>query len=151
MDTRQREESEMRFSQESTDPAPSYNLPVGGNSTPSPQADRPLVSRTSILILRAFLIGAVSSRLVNSASGLPVLLAAFLGLVAYFYAGHVRETNRQRKMSLAQACAIMDLESRFSRHVAHIYEPGPHTRSARRRDNEHQYLTVVTRHSGTRL
>lgn len=141
----------MRFTRKLTDPAPGFRPPSAGDSNGSPQSDRPLVSRTSILILSAFLIGAVSSRLADSAIGLPALLAGFLGLVSYFYASRVRETNRRRELSAAQASALMDLEGRFGRHIAHLHEVGPHSRQSRRRDNEHQYLTVVTRHSGARL
>jgi hypothetical protein len=105
--------------------------------------DRPLVSPTSILILSAFLIGAVSTRLADSSLDLPVFAAGTLGAFAYFYAGYRRERNRRRAALQARATTIAEVESRFSRHVSHIAEVGPHSATARRRAMEHQYLTVV--------
>jgi hypothetical protein len=111
----------------------------------APVSERPLVSRTSILILSAFLVGAVASRLASPTLDMPVLSAAGLGVFAYLYAAFVRETKRRNAVTAARTSAITDVESRMSRHVAHITEAGPHADVRRRRDIESQYLTVVMR------
>lgn len=121
-------------------PAPVTTKPESGSRT---QSDRPLVSRTSILILSAFLVGAVSSRLASPALDVPVLVAAGLGVFAYFSATHVRESKRRHAAHSARTSAISDLESRMGRHVAHVNEAGPHADARRRRNMESQYLTVV--------
>lgn len=110
-------------------------------------SERPLVSRSSILILSAFLIGAATSQFVSGSLNFPVLAAGAIGLLAFASVECRRESKRRRASQAAIEEAVNELESRFTRHVAHLSKAHPHGRTLRSRRNEDQYLTVVSRNS----
>lgn len=86
------------------------------NSSTS-QADRPLLSESTILILSGFLIGSVMRNFVEQRLEHNVLVAGMVGLVAYValaYGSYYRK-RRQQKIALKRASA--DLEKRFERHI----------------------------------
>jgi len=105
-------------------------------------AEKSLVGQSSILILSGFLIGIAAGRVAPPGMELPVLAAGALGLAAYLVAGLSAAKRRRRAAISARDQAVSDLETRVERHVTREF--GPDSALRRRRDLEHQYLTVVT-------
>ena len=103
---------------------------------------RPVLSRSSILILSGFLIGNVWGQPLHSLRALA-LLAGLAGIIAHFALGEVRRRSRLRKAERATQEAKQMLAGRIHRHI-------PRIATARRKQlfcTPHQlpqqYLTVV--------
>ena len=104
---------------------------------------RPLVSRTTILILSAFLIGLFAGRTTDPDLRMLLYLTGAAGLVSYVGLGHLARRRRERSQQRALKKAAERLETRVSRHVPrHI--PGLTTQSSSASsDVDRQYIPVV--------
>lgn len=115
------------------DETPSPSRPKG-----KPQARRPLLSHSSVLILSIFLIGMASGHWLAAELRRYALLGGLAGMAAYMAFEQLNRVRQDR----AESRAARKLENRFNRHVQRRVEPSRKNKSSKP-DSDEQYLPVA--------
>ena len=103
------------------------------SAKPARSATKPLLSRSTILILSGFLIGIVSQQFVDADLKIYVLSAGVFGLVAFIGLEAVASRLNARATQKASKKAEAALVERVNRHVSrHASEARPLTDDASR-------------------
>ncbi len=115
------------------------------NSPTEPESDgRPIISRSSILILSGALIGMATGWWTRPTIEFPVFIAGVVGLAIYIGIGFAMQ-RRKEQAERARIRTARVLETRMHRHISHAHDPfrqRPH--HLRHRNSDQQYVTVVT-------
>ena len=100
-------------------------MPVETSKKASGNTARPVVSRSTILILSGFLTGLATSKGLTPSTQLWVLTAAGLGLISFFVLDCLSRARQEAAALKAQKRAVLQLERRMDRHLTREgHEPG---------------------------
>jgi len=119
--------------------------PRGESQTPRPPASKPLVSRSTILILSSFLVGVAVHHVLPPELEHYVLATGLVGLLSYLALDVAAARRRERRDELDRLKAANKFEGRLNRHLPAKTQPrsSPAASSSAEESEWQQFVTVA--------